>query len=103
MNVNPVQLFDVESSTLTYILVADDEKSAVIIDPVERHWERDVAHLVQLSDGDVIGFGADERIEVLHTPGHTAGSISFAWRRSKPKLIDIAVPANRNLGLHHGA
>ena len=233
MNVNPVQLFDVESSTFTYILVADDEKSAVIIDPVERHWERDVAHLerlglslayilethahadhvtsagrlrevtgaqaavpsgcgitpaeVQLSDGDVIRFGADERIEVLHTPGHTTGSISYVWRgnvftgdtllidgcgrtdfqsgssaalydsvfgklfalpdttrmwpghdykgqsvstigwekrhnarlanRSKedfgvlmaalnlpqPKLIDIAVPANQNLGLPHGA
>ena len=34
MSVNPVQLFDVESSTFTYILVAGDDKSAVIIDPV---------------------------------------------------------------------
>ena len=233
MNVNPVQLFDVESSTFTYVLVADDETSAVIIDPVERHWERDLAHLerlalklvyvlethahadhvtsagklrevtgaqaavpsgcgitpaeVQLNDGDVIRFGADERIEVLHTPGHTAGSVSYVWRGNvftgdtllidgcgrtdfqsgssqalfdsvvgklfalpdatrmwpghdykgqsvstigwekrhnarlanrsredfgalmaalnlpKPKLIDIAVPANQNLGLPHGA
>jgi len=233
MNINPVQLFDVESSTFTYILVADDNTSAVIIDPVERHWERDLAHLerlelklvyvlethahadhvtsagklvdvtgaraavpsgcgitpaeVQLNDGDVIGFGADERIEVLHTPGHTAGSVSYVWRGNvftgdtllidgcgrtdfqsgssealydsvtgklfslpdttrmwpghdykgqsvstigwekrhnarianrskedfgalmaalnlpKPKLIDIAVPANQNLGLPHGA
>jgi sulfur dioxygenase len=126
MNVNPVQLFDVESSTFTYILVAGDGKSAVIIDPVGRHWERDVAHLerlglklayvlethahadhvtsagklvdvtgaraavpsgcgiapaeVQLNDGDVVRFGPDERIEVLHTPGHTAGSVSYLWR-----------------------
>ena len=48
MNVNPVQLFDVESSTFTYI-------------------------------------------------------ISYAWRGPQPKLIDIAVPANQNLGLPHGA
>jgi sulfur dioxygenase len=126
MNPNPIQLFDIESSTFTYILVADDGKSAVIIDPVERHWERDLQHLerldltlayvlethahadhitsagklreytrakagvpsgcgiapaeVQLNDGDIVGFGAGERIEVLHTPGHTAGSVSYAWR-----------------------
>ncbi|MBC7453165.1 MAG: MBL fold metallo-hydrolase [Massilia sp.] len=125
MNVNPIQLFDAESSTFSYILVADDDTSAVIIDPVERHWQRDLAHLerlglslayvlethahadhvtsagklvdvtgaqaavpsgcgitpaeVQLNDGDVIRFGADERIEVLHTPGHTAGSVSYLW------------------------
>lgn len=35
---------------------------------------------VQLSDGDVIRFGTDERIEVLHTPGQTAGSVSYVWR-----------------------
>ena len=233
MNVNPIQLFDVDSSTFTYILVADDDKSAVIIDPVGRHWERDLAHLerldlklayvlethahadhvtsagklrevtgahaavpsgcgiapaeVQLNDGDVIRFGAHDQIEVLHTPGHTAGSVSYVWRGNvftgdtllidgcgrtdvqsgssaalfdsvvgklfalpdatrvwpghdykgqsvstigwekrhnarlanrskeefgalmaalnlpKPKLIDIAVPANQNLGLPHGA
>ena len=233
MTSTPIQLFDVESSTFTYLLVGDDTTSAVIIDPVERHWQRDVAHLdrlgltlayvlethahadhvtsagklrevtgakaavpsgcgivpaeVQLNDGDVIRFGAGERILVLHTPGHTAGSVSYVWRgnvftgdtllidgcgrtdfqsgsaaalydsvvgklfalpdasrvwpghdyhgqsvstigwekrhnarlanRSKdafgalmaaldlprPKLIDIAVPANQNLGLPHGA
>ena len=142
---------------------------------------------LQLNDGDVIRFGADERIEVLHTPAHTAGSVSYVWRGNvftgdtllidgcgrtdfqngssealydsvtgklfalpdatrvwpghdykgqsvstigwekrhnarianrsredfgalmaalnlpKPKLIDIAVPANQNLGLPHGA
>ena len=233
MNVNPIQLFDVESSTFTYILVADDDQSAVIIDPVERHWKRDLAHLerlglslayvlethahadhvtsagklrivtgaqaavpsgcgitpaeVQLNDGDVIRFGPHDQIEVLHTPGHTAGSVSYVWHGNvftgdtllidgcgrtdfqsgsspalfdsvvgklfalpdaslvwpghdykgqsvstigwekrhnarlanrskedfvalmaalnlpKPKLIDIAVPANQNLGLTHGA
>lgn len=126
MNVNPIQLFDAESSTFTYILVADDDKSAVIIDPVDRHCARDLAHLerlglklayvlethahadhvtsagklreltgakaavpsgcgipgaeLQLNDGDIIRFGVDEKIEVLHTPGHTGGSVSFIWR-----------------------
>ena len=34
---------------------------------------------VQLADGDVLDFGG-ERIKALHTPGHTAGSMSFLWR-----------------------
>jgi glyoxylase-like metal-dependent hydrolase (beta-lactamase superfamily II) len=233
MNNNPVQLFDAESSTFTYILAAPDGNDAVIIDPVERHWERDLAHLerlglklayvlethahadhvtsagklramtgakaavpsgcgippaeLQLHDGDVIDFGNGEQIAVLHTPGHTAGSMSYTWRGNvftgdtllingcgrtdfqsgsaqalydsatnklfklpdetrmwpghdyqgqsvstigwekrhnarlanrsraefvelmgkldlpRPKLIDVALPANRNLGLPHGA
>ena len=233
MHINPIQLFDTESSTYTYILVAPGETEAVIIDPVERHQERDLSHLerlgltlrfvlethahadhvtsagrlceatgalaavpsgcgiapaeLQLNDGDVIRFGKGEEIRVLHTPGHTAGSMSYVWRGNvftgdtllidgcgrtdfqggsadalydsvtgklfalpgdtrmwpghdykgqsvstigwekrhnarlagrsradfvrlmadlnlpKPKLIDVAVPANRNLGLPHGA
>lgn len=126
MNINPVQLFDTESSTFTYILAAPGEQDAVIIDPVEQHWERDLQHLrrlglrlryvlethahadhvtsagrlcaltgavaavpggcgiapaeLQLKDGDLIRFGAAEAIQVLHTPGHTAGSMSYVWR-----------------------
>ena len=34
---------------------------------------------VQLKDGDTLRFGA-EQICALHTPGHTAGSMSFVWR-----------------------
>ena len=34
---------------------------------------------VQLNDGDVLTFG-NEQIRALHTPGHTAGSMSFVWR-----------------------
>ena len=141
---------------------------------------------IQLNDGDVLRFGVNETIAILHTPGHTAGSMCYLWRGNvftgdtllidgcgrtdfqggsadslydsvtrklftlpaetlvwpahdykgqsvstigwerqhnarlantskdafvalmaqldlpKPKLIDIAVPANRNLGLPHG-
>lgn len=126
MHVNPIQLFDAESSTFTYILCAPDSRDTVIIDPVDRHYARDLAHLerlglrlthvlethahadhvtsagrlrehtgaracvpsgcgigpaeVQLSDGDLLRFGAREHIAVIHTPGHTAGSMSYLWR-----------------------
>jgi sulfur dioxygenase len=35
---------------------------------------------VQLHDGDPLLFGVDERVVALHTPGHTAGSMSYLWR-----------------------
>ncbi len=34
---------------------------------------------VQLQDGDVLTFGAQE-LRAIHTPGHTAGSMSYLWR-----------------------
>lgn len=34
---------------------------------------------VQLADGDTLQFGG-ETLKALHTPGHTAGSMSFLWR-----------------------
>ena len=34
---------------------------------------------VQLKDGDVLRFGAEE-LKALHTPGHTGGSMSYLWR-----------------------
>lgn len=33
----------------------------------------------QLKDGDVLSFGS-QHIKALHTPGHTAGSMSFVWQ-----------------------
>ena len=34
---------------------------------------------VQLGHGDVLRFGGEE-LKALHTPGHTAGSMSYLWR-----------------------
>jgi sulfur dioxygenase len=34
---------------------------------------------VQLKHGDVLRFGGEE-LKALHTPGHTAGSMSYVWR-----------------------
>jgi len=126
MQRNPIQLFDAVSSTFTYILAGPGSNEAVIIDPVDQHWERDLAHVerlglrlayilethahadhvtsagrlrqltgaraavpsgcgippaeLQLEDGDRLQFGDGETIEVLHTPGHTAGSMCYTWR-----------------------
>jgi len=35
---------------------------------------------VQIKDGHTLGFGT-EQIRALHTPGHTAGSMCFVWRK----------------------
>lgn len=126
MHFQPIQLFDPESCTFTYILASADGTEAVIIDPVDQHWQRDLQQLerlglrlacvlethahadhvtsagrlaaltgartaaprgcgiapadVQLQDGDIVRFGANEQIHVIHTPGHTAGSMCFIWR-----------------------
>ena len=121
----PIQLFDPDSSTYTYLLFDQVSREAVIIDPVDEQIERDLAVLkeyglrlvwavethahadhitsankltelagartaapagcgigtagVQLKHGDTLNFGA-ETLCALHTPGHTAGSMSFTWR-----------------------
>lgn len=123
---NPLQLFDTESSTFTYLLFTPGQPDAILIDPVARHWERDLQQLdrlglqlafvlethvhadhvtsagklcgitgaksaaptgcgvgpadMQLNDGDQIAFADGEKICVIHTPGHTAGSMSYVWR-----------------------
>jgi glyoxylase-like metal-dependent hydrolase (beta-lactamase superfamily II) len=136
--VEPVfeQLFDEESSTLTYILGDPVTCSAVIIDPVDHHIERDLAVLarhglslayalethahadhitssgllarrtgaktatpfhcsvtacdLRLFDGDEVRFGG-ERLEVLHTPGHTEGSVCYLWRGAQLDQVRNAV------------
>ncbi len=35
---------------------------------------------VQLQHGDALLFGVGEEVRALHTPGHTAGSMSYLWR-----------------------
>ncbi len=121
----PIQLFDPDSSTYTYLLVDPQSREAVLIDPVDEQLERDLAALqahglklvwvvethahadhitsagrlaelagartaapvgcgigtagVQLRHGDTLNFGA-EVVRALHTPGHTAGSMSYLWR-----------------------
>ncbi len=44
---NPIQLFDPESSTYTYLLFDETSREALIIDPVDAQLERDLATLRQ--------------------------------------------------------
>jgi sulfur dioxygenase len=119
------QMFDAESSTLTYFIVDESSREAVLIDPVASHIEDYIAlinelacqlkyslethvhadHItasgmlrdrlnvktgvselcgaatadLQLNDGDVLCFGS-QQLQVITTPGHTAGSVSFLWK-----------------------
>jgi sulfur dioxygenase len=123
----PIQLFDHESFTYTYLLVDPVTGAAALIDPVDTRAERDLdvikqsnarlelllethAHAdhvtsagrlreltgakagapigcgiapadIQLFDGDQVRFG-NEVVRVIHTPGHTAGSVSYLWRNN---------------------
>lgn len=119
------QLFDVLSSTYTYLLVAPERHEAVLVDPVLEHLDDYLELLnreglalrytlethvhadhitasgrlrerlgtatavgqacnastadIQLKDGDELRFGDAERIQVIGTPGHTPGSLTFLW------------------------
>jgi sulfur dioxygenase len=116
------QMFDTESSTYTYLLVDENTREAIIIDPVASHIDDYIAMIkqhnlrlkyalethvhadhitasgklrerlgvktavselcgavaadMQLNDEDVLMIG-DQKIHVIATPGHTAGSVSF--------------------------
>lgn len=118
------QLFDETSSTYTYLLIDADTREALLIDPVDRQYTRDLdvltqtgarlawvvethahadhitsaGHLAQLTgaytaapsgcdikpaqkqliDGDTLTFG-NQVLRAIHTPGHTAGSMSYLW------------------------
>lgn len=118
------QMFDAESSTLTYLIADDESQEAVLIDPVASHIDDYLLMLkqhhlrlkyalethvhadhitasgmlrerlaiktgvselcgainadMQLNDGDVLQLGT-QQIQVIATPGHTLGSISFLW------------------------
>lgn len=119
------QLFDTTSSTFTYVIADPNTRDAVIIDPVDSHFQDYLqlfeteglilryavethAHAdhitsagllcertgakaaapvhcgilpadLQLDDGSIIQFGS-ETLRAVHTPGHTAGSMSYLWR-----------------------
>ena len=82
-----------EGTNPRYILMTHDhldhvgalsELKSILNVPVAAH-ARDTGNLpvspeVLLKDGDVVGFG-DIRLEVLHTPGHTPGSLCFLLDR----------------------
>ena len=122
-----IQLFDRESSTFTYVLADPPSGEAIVIDPVDGEFDRDLGVLrshglrlvytleththadhitssgrlreatgaqavtpltcgippadIHVIDGDTIRFGG-ETVIVIHTPGHTVGSVCYRWRDS---------------------
>jgi glyoxylase-like metal-dependent hydrolase (beta-lactamase superfamily II) len=45
----------------------------------------------ELVDGDVVDLGDDVRLSVVHTPGHTVGSVCFFWEGGKTVFSGDAV------------
>jgi sulfur dioxygenase len=116
------QLFDLETSTYTYLLADEATRDAILIDPVLTQIERDIGLIQELElqlryaldthvhadhvtalgslrerlgvttvvseragvgcadllvkEGDALQFGA-HRVEVLETPGHTGGCLTY--------------------------
>jgi glyoxylase-like metal-dependent hydrolase (beta-lactamase superfamily II) len=46
-----------------------------------------------LEDGDVVDLGADVRLTVVHTPGHTAGSVCYWWEAAGILLTGDSIQA----------
>ena len=53
---------------------------------------------IALSDGDIIDIAGG--LEVIHTPGHTAGHVSLLWKRDRGLLIAGDAAANL-MGLNY--
>ncbi len=45
----------------------------------------------ELADGDVVDLGNDVTLRVVHTPGHTAGSVCFYWEAERAVFSGDAV------------
>lgn len=48
-----------------------------------------------LDDGDVLDLGADVRLTVVHTPGHTGGSVCYWWEAAGLLITGDSVQARR--------
>jgi glyoxylase-like metal-dependent hydrolase (beta-lactamase superfamily II) len=50
-----------------------------------------------LDDGDVVDLGADVKLTVVHTPGHTVGSVCYHWEQEGILLTGDSIQAR---GVH---
>ena len=53
-----------------------------------------------LDDGDVVDLGADVKLTVIHTPGHTGGSVCYYWEAAGLLLTGDSIQGR---GVHAGA
>jgi glyoxylase-like metal-dependent hydrolase (beta-lactamase superfamily II) len=78
---------------------AADEWQTLGLDRVVPQWEafllqflgRDAGVDRVLEDGDVVDLGADVRLQVVHTPGHTGGSVCYWWEETGLLIAGDAV------------
>lgn len=52
-----------------------------------------------LDDGDVVDLGADVKLTVVHTPGHTVGSVCYWWEAAGLLITGDSIQAR---GVHAG-
>ena len=53
----------------------------------------------ELDDGDVVDLGQDVRLRVVHTPGHTPGSVCYHWEAGEVVFSGDAIQGH---GWRHG-
>ncbi len=53
-----------------------------------------------LDDGDIVDLGDDVKLTVVHTPGHTGGSVCYYWEAAGLMLTGDSIQAR---GVHAGA
>ncbi len=95
----------------------------IAVHPAERSWIEDVDKQARerpvpglhslvggsarvdrtLNDGDVVDLGAGLRLEVIHTPGHSAGSVSLLLRESGVLFSGDAVPVSGEMPIYEDA
>src|SRR5438093_421808 len=118
MNQELHQLFDPQSSTFTYVLVDRATREAIVIDSVDQHFDRDIALLRRL--GAKLRFVVETHTHADH--GNTVSTVGHEKRHNprlagqerasfielmanlqlpRPTMMDVAVPANLQLGLVH--
>ena len=67
------QLFDLESSTYTYLLADETTREAVIIDPVLEQVDRDLAFVAEL--GLTLRFALDTHVHADHITGQRSDGV----------------------------
>ena len=87
----PIQLFDPDSSTYTYLLFDEGTREALIIDPVDEQFERDVAQLQQ--HGLTLKWTVETHAHADHITSAARLAELTGARMAAPAGCDIATAA----------
>ncbi|MCX7655514.1 MAG: MBL fold metallo-hydrolase [Treponemataceae bacterium] len=78
LDVFPVPIYLHEAET---IFLANDQWNGYAEFGIPRPWDLQALSLIKLRQGDYIPFQKNH-LEVLHTPGHTPGSVCYRWENN---------------------